>query len=44
MASNGPSSENACIIYNQLEEKHGHTITPYEVLPCGEAQLINSEA
>ena len=37
--SNGPSSENACEIYNNLERKHGHDLTPYTVLECGEAEL-----
>ena len=39
MASNGPSSENACAIYNTLETKNGHNPTPYRVLPSGEAEL-----
>jgi hypothetical protein len=38
--SDGPSSENACVIYNNLEVKNGFTATPYLVLDCGEAELI----
>jgi len=40
MSSNGPSSENACEIYNNLERKNGHDPTPYTVLDCGEAELV----
>jgi hypothetical protein len=40
MSADGPTSENACIIYNNLETKHGFPETPYEVLPSGEAMLI----
>jgi hypothetical protein len=38
----GPSSENACRIYNALEEKLGHKRTHYKMLPSGEARLIGS--
>jgi hypothetical protein len=37
--STGPSSENACIIYNDLEAKHGFSQTPYRVSDSGEAEL-----
>jgi hypothetical protein len=37
--TSGPTSENACIIYNQLEAKHGFPESPYEVSPCGDARL-----
>ncbi len=37
--SDGPSSENACEIYNNLERGHGHAPTPYVVLSSGEARL-----
>lgn len=40
--SNGPSTENACEIYNNLEIRAGHTPTPYQVLECGDARLIES--
>lgn len=38
----GPSSEDACRIYNALEEKHGYKRTHYKVLPSGGAKLIGS--
>ena len=38
--SNGPSTENACVIYNDLERKHGHKRTHYKMLPSGEARLV----
>ena len=38
--ADGPSSENACVIYNNLELKHGHKRTHYKMLPCGEAELV----
>ncbi len=38
--SRGPSTENACIIYNNLERKHGHRRTHYKMLPSGEACLV----
>ena len=41
--SNGPSSENACLIYNELERKYGHGLTPYVVLPSGEAELVEAD-
>jgi len=40
--ANGPSSKNACAIYNSLELKHGHKRTHYKMLPCGEAKLVGS--
>jgi hypothetical protein len=40
--ANGPSSENACMIYNNLELKHGHKRTHYKMLPCGAARLVES--
>ena len=40
IASNGPSSENACVIYNDLELKNGHKRTHYKMLPSGEARLV----
>jgi hypothetical protein len=41
--TSGPTSENACIIYNQLEAKHGLPESPYEMLPSGETRLIEAE-
>jgi hypothetical protein len=38
--SDGPSSENACLIYNQLESKHGFPESLYEVLDSGEVCLV----
>lgn len=40
--TDGPTTENACIIYNQLEAKHGHPESPYEVLPSGDAHLAEA--
>ena len=40
MTSNGPSSENSCRIYNNLELKSGHKRTHYRMLPSGEACLV----
>lgn len=40
--SSGPTSENACIIYNQLETKHGYAESPYEVMPSGDARLLEA--
>jgi hypothetical protein len=40
--SNGPSSENACAIYNNLELKYGHKRTHCKMLPSGDAELIRS--
>lgn len=37
--ADGPSSENACEIYNNLERKHNYDPTPYVVLNSGEAKL-----
>lgn len=37
---NGPTSENACVIYNNLERKHGYKRTHYKVLPSGAACLV----
>jgi hypothetical protein len=42
LCASGPSTENACVIYNSLEARHGFKATPYEVLPSGEARLILS--
>jgi hypothetical protein len=42
-SSDGPSSENACEIYNNLERRHGHAPTPYVVLDSGEARLSDCE-
>lgn len=42
-SASGPSSENACVIYNNLEQKHGFAPTPYHVLECGEAELIEQD-
>lgn len=39
--ANGPSTENACVIYGNLEAKHGFKVTPYEVLASGEARLVS---
>lgn len=38
--SDGPSTENACVIYNALERKHGHKRTHYKMLPTGKAHLV----
>lgn len=38
--ASGPSSENACMVYNDLERKHGFKGTPYECLPSGKARLV----
>jgi hypothetical protein len=40
MGQCGPTTENGCMIYNALEEKYGYPVTPYEVLPCGKADLL----
>ena len=40
MMATGPSSENACVIYNNLELRHGHKRTHYKMLHCGGAQLV----
>ena len=38
--ANGPSSKNACRIYNNLELKHGYKRTHYKMLGTGEARLV----
>jgi hypothetical protein len=40
--SSGPSTEDACVIYNNLELKYGHKRTHYRMLPSGEARLVGS--
>jgi hypothetical protein len=38
--SNGPSTEEACRIYNALEIKAGYKRTHYRMLSSGEARLV----
>ena len=38
--ASGPSTENACVIYNNLERQHGHRRTHYKMLPSGGARLV----
>lgn len=40
--ADGPSSENACRIYNALELKHGFKRTHYKMLASGEARLVSA--
>lgn len=40
LCQNGPTTENACVIYNNLERKHGHKRTHYKMLSSGEARLV----
>jgi len=42
VSSDGPSSENACRIYNALQIKHGFRRTHYKMLPSGEAKLVSA--
>jgi hypothetical protein len=39
--SHGPSTEEACRIYNALEIKAGYKRTHYRMLPSGEARLAD---
>lgn len=41
MAAEGPTTENACRIYNSLEARHGFKRTHYKMLPSGEARLVS---